>query len=67
MHSFILCRQPFAPWAQRSLSTAWLVAISLVLLLATSNVFAHAVAQGDKGYIQEITGVNILPFMYLGF
>lgn len=66
MHSFILCRQPFAPWAKRSLSMAWLVAISLVLLLATSDVFAHAVAQGDKGYIQEITGVNILPFMYLG-
>ncbi|MDO9202911.1 MAG: HupE/UreJ family protein [Hydrogenophaga sp.] len=66
MHSYIWCRQPFAPWAKRSLSTAWLVVISLVLLLATSNVFAHAVAQGDKGYIQEITGVNILPFMYLG-
>ena len=27
---------------------------------------AHAVAEGDKGYIQEITGVNILPFIYLG-
>lgn len=28
--------------------------------------FAHAVAEGDKGYIQEITGVNFIPFMYLG-
>lgn len=28
--------------------------------------FAHAVAQGDKGYIQEITGIHILPFIYLG-
>ena len=27
---------------------------------------AHAVAQGDKGYIQEISGVHILPFIYLG-
>jgi hypothetical protein len=27
---------------------------------------AHGVAEGDKGYIQEITGVQMLPFMYLG-
>jgi hypothetical protein len=27
---------------------------------------AHGVAEGDKGYIQEITGTNLLPFMYLG-
>ena len=23
-------------------------------------------AEGDKGYLQEITGVNLLPFVYLG-
>lgn len=41
----------------------------LILALATvasTDVFAHAVAQGDKGYIQEITGTNIIAFMYLG-
>jgi hypothetical protein len=27
---------------------------------------AHGVAEGDKGYIQEITGINLLPFIYLG-
>ncbi len=27
---------------------------------------AHAVTQGDKGYIQEITGIKIIPFIYLG-
>jgi hypothetical protein len=27
---------------------------------------AHAVAEGDKGYIQEISGVHLLPFVYLG-
>lgn len=40
----------------------------LFLALATvvsTDVFAHAVAQGDKGYIQEITGTNIIAFMYL--
>jgi hypothetical protein len=26
----------------------------------------RGVAEGDKGYIQEITGVNIIPFIYLG-
>lgn len=26
----------------------------------------HGVAEGDKGYIQEITGINIIPFIYLG-
>lgn len=27
---------------------------------------AHGVASGDKGYIQEITGVNLMAFLYLG-
>lgn len=27
---------------------------------------AHAVTLGDKGYIQEITGVHLIPFLYLG-
>lgn len=31
-----------------------------------SPAFAHAVAEGDKGYIQEISGVHILEFIYLG-
>jgi hypothetical protein len=38
----------------------------LLLPLLSSVSLAHAVAEGDKGYIQEITGVNILPFIYLG-
>ena len=66
MHSFVLCRQPLAPRARRCLSPYFMLAIGLALLLATSEGLAHAVAQGDKGYIQEITGVNILPFIYLG-
>ena len=42
-----------------------LVFLSLFLFF-TASVFAHGVAEGDKGYIQEITGVNLLPFIYLG-
>ncbi|OJU34897.1 MAG: hypothetical protein BGN99_25130 [Alphaproteobacteria bacterium 65-37] len=41
-------------------------ALLCVLALMASPAFAHAVAEGDKGYIQEITGVHLLPFIYLG-
>ena len=41
--------------------------LALVTLpLLGGPAFAHAVAEGDKGYIQEITGINLLPFIYLG-
>ncbi len=41
--------------------------LALVTLpLLSGAAFAHAVAEGDKGYIQEITGINLLPFIYLG-
>lgn len=30
------------------------------------DAVAHAVTAGDKGYIQETTGTNIIPFIYLG-
>ncbi|TIL29702.1 MAG: HupE/UreJ family protein [Mesorhizobium sp.] len=36
------------------------------MLLSTGLAAAHAVAEGDKGYIQEITGPHLIPFMYLG-
>ena len=40
--------------------------IAAVTLLWSGAALAHAVALGDKGYIQEITGPHILPFLYLG-
>nr|WP_281546318.1 HupE/UreJ family protein [Grimontia sp. SpTr1] len=44
--------------------------LSTVLLflvaISSSEAFAHAVAEGDKGYIQEITGTHAIAFMYLG-
>ena len=42
------------------------MAIAAVTLLWSGAALAHAVALGDKGYIQEITGPHILPFLYLG-
>lgn len=45
-----------------------LAALLLFLLLAgpAAPVSAHGVAEGDAGYIQEITGVHLVPFAYLG-
>lgn len=43
-----------------------LVMVALLLLFTAMPSFAHGVAEGDKGYIQEIDGVHLLPFLYLG-
>lgn len=46
-------------------------AIGLCLMLIgffgiTPDALSHAVTAGDKGYIQETTGINVIPFIYLG-
>lgn len=44
-----------------------LVALLVCLALALpGEAYAHAVAEGDKGYIQEISGVHLMSFIYLG-
>ena len=45
-----------------------LLAVSLILLTlaAGAEAWAHNVAEGDKGYIQESTGFLFWPFVYLG-
>jgi hypothetical protein len=40
--------------------------VCLTLIALTAQALGHAVAEGDKGYIQEISGVQLLPFVYLG-
>ncbi len=56
-------RSPHQPARWR----AWCVPWCLVLMaLLPSEAIAHGVAQGDKGYIQEITGVHFFEFVYLG-
>ncbi|TIN18628.1 MAG: HupE/UreJ family protein [Mesorhizobium sp.] len=42
-----------------------LVAISTLPALC-GLAYAHGVAAGDKGYIQEISGVHLISFVYLG-
>lgn len=47
--------------------TATLILLLLAaFMLTVSQAFAHNVTAGDAGYIQEIWGVNIIPFIYLG-
>jgi hypothetical protein len=65
MLSLISNRLRAMPWARPSAPMVTLVALLLLLFTAT-DALAHAVTQGDKGYIQEISGVHLLPFMYLG-
>jgi hypothetical protein len=40
--------------------------LGAVAFFLCGSAFAHGVADGDKGYIQEISGVHLLPFAYLG-
>ena len=47
-----------AVWSTFAGAVAW--------FLLNATVLAHGVAEGDKGYIQEITGVHLVPFAYLG-
>ena len=43
------------------------VCLALLLLSVFSSLAqAHGVTSGDKGYIQEITGIHVIPFLYLG-
>ncbi|MGY0218886.1 HupE/UreJ family protein [Endozoicomonadaceae bacterium StTr2] len=43
-----------------------MLACALILLSIPDSSFAHGVAVGDQGYIQEVSGVKVLPFIYLG-
>ncbi|MFC2992495.1 HupE/UreJ family protein [Halomonas tibetensis] len=44
----------------------FLLTLLVMLLGASGDALAHAVAEGDKGYIQEIYGVHLIAFIYLG-
>lgn len=47
------------PWSLPLLVAGLFIAVAAPAL-------AHGVTLGDKGYIQEVTGVKIIPFLYLG-
>lgn len=54
-----------SPCIRMARATLPLFAVA-VLALAGTDALAHGVTAGDKGYIQEISGMNLLPFLYLG-
>lgn len=43
-----------------------LLLFTALLFLGMPEALAHAVAEGDKGFIQESSGVMLLPFIYMG-
>ncbi len=45
---------------------AILLLVLAILAGTAETAMAHAVAEGDKGYIQAIYGVHLIPFTYLG-
>ncbi len=47
-------------------SLIFMATIALALLAFAASAYAHAVTAGDKGYIMEISGMKLIPFMYLG-
>lgn len=62
MTSTIRVLRALAPRHAAPLTLLFLAA----LMLSVSHALAHNVTAGDAGYIQEIWGVNIIPFIYLG-
>ena len=40
--------------------------LGVAVLLVPAHALAHGVAAGDKGYLQEVAGVLLVPFAYLG-
>jgi hypothetical protein len=58
----------FQFWAnpERLLAMLGLAAFLAAVFGVIPDAFAHGVTAGDKGYIQESTGVLPIPFLYLG-
>lgn len=52
--------------SRRRLRAAAILPALAALTLWASAAAAHNVTEGDAGYIQEIWGVNLIPFLYLG-
>ena len=63
--ALLVRRRRAAPVEMRRHWPALALAVALLLFLS-QTVFAHGVTVGDQGYISEIYGVKILPFLYLG-
>ncbi len=47
-------------------AVAWRALPLVAIALLPSELWAHGVTAGDKGFIQEVSGVLLVPFSYLG-
>ena len=47
-------------------ATAFIFTVLALYVSSVGQALAHNVTEGDAGYIQEIWGVHIIPFIYLG-
>lgn len=59
----LMPKQSPSTWQHRAAAAVSLWALSLIM---SAQALAHGVTSGDKGYIQEISGVHAIAFMYLG-
>ena len=41
-------------------------ALALAMMLMSEAALAHGVAEGDRGFIEANSGINIIPYIYLG-
>ncbi len=52
-------------WSMRK--TLLLLSAGLIILFTLpADLLAHGVAAGDKGYLQQVSGILLIPFAYLG-
>ena len=61
MSSEHCCHRPHPPSWQR-----WSLALATSLMLMAPAVFGHGVAGDDKAFIEQSTGMQLMPFIYLG-
>ena len=65
MHSYLMSGAgAFITPSHRPLLLLFLFVAAL--FLGMPEAMAHAVAEGDKGFIQESSGVMLVPFIYMG-
>lgn len=55
-----------SPFLSQNLRRVALPALGLALAFMSSTLWAHGVNENDKAFIEGASGVNIIPYMYLG-
>ena len=54
-------------WTTTFPQPRWLAFITLLLFsIVASTAFAHGVAEDDKLFIEQASGMQLIPFIYLG-